>query len=300
MSRKHNSDMRRFAGYALLMVLTASTYCSAQKMVVEQYRFGDFLSGQSISVDQFQNAYITDGVRNMVYKYSIKGELLASVGGRGWGNTQFDEPMGIDASLGVSVYVADYNNNRIVRYDKDLHFLGSFSTPDNSGADASFGYPRDVALSPIGNMFIVDEENKRIIYSAGFASIEQTFGNTVAGEERLQQPIALATGPDNNLFILEPNRIVVYDVFGNPVRSFGSQLIVDAVGICNHGRIVAVICPSAIHFFLDDGTVALSLDANNMVFAGEAGNFRDAVFTQEYLLLLTDQSVIVLTNPFSK
>ncbi|MBR9976796.1 MAG: hypothetical protein KFH87_01800, partial [Bacteroidetes bacterium] len=91
--------------------------------VVEEYRFGSFVSAEAISTDQFGNIFIADAGTSVVYKFDIQGKQLAEVGGPGWGSQQFDRPTGIDAQLGIAVYVADMGNSRISRFDRDLNFM---------------------------------------------------------------------------------------------------------------------------------------------------------------------------------
>jgi hypothetical protein len=53
-----------------------------------------------------------------------------------------------------SIFVSNIGNNRVMKYDTDGNFLGSFGgSGDNIG---SFVKPKGVALSPDGNIFVVD------------------------------------------------------------------------------------------------------------------------------------------------
>ncbi len=268
--------------------------------MVEEYRFGSFTDACAVSVDGFENIYVSDRGTNMVYKYSVQGKLLASAGGKGWGNSQFDEPMGLDASLGVSVYVADYNNHRIIRMDKDLHFQGAFSTRENPGPESGFGYPRDVVVSPIGDLYILDEENSRVAYTTGFAAVSSSIGRSDAGEGRLSSPKALCTGKENVLYVLESNRVVAYDQYGNFLRAFGNRRFDGAARIAAFANTIAVTSPSSVYLFQQDGTFLTEWKTSSFLFAEKSGAFKDIAFTKTFVLLLTEQNVIVVHNPFTK
>jgi hypothetical protein len=283
----------------IMLALLSSSRANAQEAIVEDYRIGNFESASSIDIDPFGNIFVSDRTMNMVFKYSIRGEQLASIGGQGWSNNEFDEPMGLDASLGVSIYVSDYNNNRVSRFDKDLNFLGSFSTQDDPNQELEFGYPRDVAVSQVGDLFVLDEENQQVLYTSGFASIQFVFGGVESGEMRLQGALALATGPNDNVYVLEANRVAAFDVFGNPVRQFATDTFTDAVGIAVYGSAVFVVTTNDIYIYSHDGSYKTTIKRSSLIFANETGEFRDIAITRERILLLTERSIIVFPNPFN-
>ncbi|MAT38023.1 MAG: hypothetical protein CL946_00285 [Ectothiorhodospiraceae bacterium] len=266
----------------------------AQKTFVEDYRIGEFVSASSIDVDPFDHIYVTDRDASMVYKYDMKGNKLAEIGGPGWGNTEFDQPSGIDASLGVAVYVADYGNNRIQRFDKELNFLGSFEGDIPSAVSAQFAYPVDVVVSPLGDLFILDEENRRGLYTSGFANVEFIFGGIDAGAGALTSPVAIDIGSENQVFVLEPNRIIEFDVFGEYQKIFAEGKLSLGQGIRAIGKSIFVVTPVELYLYTVSGELRSTWKKENFVFASDPGEFRDIAVHKDRLLLLCERSIIVL------
>lgn len=263
--------------------------------LIEEYRFGSFSDATALSVDAFGAVYVVDGGDATVRKFDLRGSMAAEVGGPGWDDTQFDRPAGIDARLGVAVYVADYGNNRVSRFDRGLRFMATLRGDEMTG-DRAFGYPLDVANSSLEQMFILDGENNRVLALSGFRSVERTFGGIESGEGQLSDPVALATDDSRHLYVLEAGRVVTFDLFGNFLFHFGSGHFSDAEGITVYGGMVLVVTPDALHFFSSRGEHRRSVTRTEMVLAGESGAFRDAAYTAPFLLILTQQSCILFPN----
>lgn len=292
-----------------IIVATALTLCAfatltAQQRnvvgeaIVEEYRFGSFLSAEAISTDQFGNIFITDAGTSVVHKFDIRGKQLAEVGGPGWGSQQFDRPTGIDAQLGIAVYVADMGNDRISRFDRDLNFMATLNGDDGL-IDPGFGYPIDVAQSALEQLFILDAENNRILALRGFRHVERVFGGIDAGPGRLRDPVALASGREERLYVLESGRVVMFDYFGNFLGQFGNDMFTDAQGLAITPGGVLVVTPETLYLFAAGGDHLRTIPHSSLVFASDPGEFRDATYTSIFLLILTTHSCILFpTNSF--
>ena len=89
------------------------------------------IRGNDFDIDISGAYYIVDETKCTVRKVSSKGDVVARIGGPGWDNDRFDQPAGIWARNGLDVFVADYGNHRIQRFDRDLSFVSSFSTRES-------------------------------------------------------------------------------------------------------------------------------------------------------------------------
>jgi DNA-binding beta-propeller fold protein YncE len=262
-------------------------------VLVEEFRFGSFVSAAHLSIDPFGCVYVADAGSHTVQKFDSTGARLLSIGGQGWDLAQFDHPMGIDASLGIAVYVADMGNHRVVRCDRDLNALGVFA-PRDDAAGIAFGMPRDVALSRRGPLLIVDGENARIVSTSGFATVDDAFGGVESGAGKLRMPLALAVGDDDEVYVLEPDRVVVFDTYGSYRRQFGEGAIAGARGICAHGGRVVVATAGALLVFDADGALRQQFAPGRFIFSAAPGEFRDILWTETRVLLLTATDVIML------
>ncbi|MCB2203706.1 NHL repeat-containing protein [bacterium] len=284
-----------FTALLCAVPITAHTQSHTPAALVEEYRFGDFTDAEALSVDQFNNVYIVDGSTALVQKFDMRGSRLAEVGGPGWDDTQFDRPTGIDARLGIAVYVADYGNNRVSRFDRGLRFMASLSGEDDA-SDPGFGYPLDVANSSLEQLFVLDGENNRVLALNNLRSVSRVFGGIEAGEGRLTEPVALAADENKHLYVLESHRVVVFDLFGNFLFHFGSDQFTDAQGITVTKNGILVVTPDTLHFYSARGELRRSIAKEQMVLAGACGEFRDAAYTLPFLLILTQQTCILFPN----
>ena len=83
---------------------------------------GQLQDPYSISVDPSGYLYVADTENHRIQKIDPQGTFLLEKGAFGWQNEEFDRPIAVSSRNGLDVYVADYNNRRIVRYDKDLNY----------------------------------------------------------------------------------------------------------------------------------------------------------------------------------
>jgi len=88
-----------------------------------------------------------------------------------------------------------------------------------------FGYPADVALSRFGDLYVCDGENVRIVKFGPQSVYERAFGGLDAGPGRLHAPVQIETGPRDRVYVLDEERILVYDPFGNYLGRLGEAVL---------------------------------------------------------------------------
>lgn len=284
-----------------LLLLTFCTAASAQRIetppcrLVEDFRFGAFAGARDIAVDAFGDIYVTDESRHMLVKCGRDGREMRAIGGQGWALDQFDQPAGIDARLGITVYVADRGNHRIVRLDRAMHAMGSFTTRDDPDRSQSFGDPLDVAVTRRGTLLVLDGENRRVVSTTGFATIEQSFGSVDAGRGRLVQPVAMVVDDADNVYVLEQSRVVVFDAFGAWRHTFGEGMLGDARGIWLQDGRGWIVTKDRLHAWTVDGRIEPGRSAAELFLAEPVVEFRNVAESDGKVMLLTPTSVILLS-----
>ena len=106
--------------------------------------------------------------------------LVDAWGGRGSENGQFDDPYGIAADGAGHVYVTDYRNHRIQKFDGDGTFLTKWGG-EGSG-DGEFRNPWGVAADRDGNVYVADSNNHRIQTFAADGAFLAQWGGEGGGE----------------------------------------------------------------------------------------------------------------------
>jgi hypothetical protein len=211
------------------------------------------VQGTAIDVDLQGNMYVLDAEGNTLRMFDRSGRMEREAGGPGWQDGQFDHPAGVWARNGIDVFVADYGNHRIERFDRALSFISSLSTRDSDNPNERFGYPSDVALSRQGDLYICDTENSRIVKVDQTNKVERTFGDFGAGKGRLTMPRKVGLGPKDAIYVLDGARVAVFDAFGNYLRDLVPGVFNHPTGLFADNDVVAVKDSEALYFFDADG-----------------------------------------------
>ena len=190
-------------------------------------------SPQSLSIDPNGNVYVADTGNNRILKFTNDGQFVKLIGGFGWNKEQFDTPVDICAKFALNIFIVDYNNQRIERYDKDLNYIASFFSDNINSEDLQFGYPRGISISRHGDLIIIDSDNNRLLKINSFGEPEISFGDFAEGLGKLGDPVQLEISPDDKIYVSDKAeaRIVVFDYFGNYLSEIGKGILKEPQGI---------------------------------------------------------------------
>lgn len=175
---------------------------------------GNFENASSFYINPAGFIYVTDINTDEVYVLDTLGNLINTIGGYGWSESTFDAPVDIFADA-LKILVADKNNHRIQRFDKNLNFILQISTRESEIEEERFGYPLSSVVSNLGDIFILDSENSRIIKFDLFGNFIQNFGGYDYGNYSMEHPKQLAVSMQNNVFVIDNNKILFFDAYGN-------------------------------------------------------------------------------------
>ncbi len=145
-----------------LKILLMFPFIVLPQKIQQVAEIGDFYQASSFSINAAGFIYVTDAGANEIIKLDTLGNELISIGGYGWSESAFDEPVDIFATT-LNLYVADKNNHRIQFFDKDLNYLSEFGTNDIDNPDYAFAYPTSCATSNQGDFYILDSDNLRVL-----------------------------------------------------------------------------------------------------------------------------------------
>ena len=185
----------------------------AQNYVLD-YSFGNFSLASAFSITSSGFIYIADDGDDSLIKLDTLGNIVKEIGGYGWGESAFDTPSDIIANS-LNVYVCDKQNHRVQAFDKDLNFISELSTRERDNPEERFGYPLSCALSSMGDLYVLDSENIRVLKFDLFGNYIQNFGGFDWGIFSLKNPKKLTINSDNSILVLDDSVLVIYDQFGN-------------------------------------------------------------------------------------
>ena len=202
--------MKLLVNIALLFLITTA---SAQKFELDT-SYGKFLNATSFYINPAGFIYVTDSFTDEVYALDTLGNLMLKVGGFGWRETAFDDPVDVYADA-LKLYIADKNNNRIQRLDKNMNFNFQIYTRYSDNEAERFGYPLSAVMSNQGDVYILDSENSRIVQFDIFGNFIRNFGGYDYGNFALENPKQLAVSNKNDIYVIDGSEILIFDQYGN-------------------------------------------------------------------------------------
>ena len=173
------------------------------------------VKASAIDIDGDGNIYIIDRGQHQLLKYTPDGRLIKPIGGFGRASEQFDDPRDINAHATLDIFIADYNNNRVMRFDKNLNFISSLTSQWPEPFD--FEQVISIALSSQYDLFLLENSSKKIIKFSRFAEPAESFGGIYETYGQLLEPEQLALDGSRRLFVTDPGQgaTIVFDYLGN-------------------------------------------------------------------------------------
>ena len=222
----------------LVLFLAMSSLTVSQSFEYSE-SIGKFNRASSFYITANGLIYVSDSGSDEIILLDTLGNQINTFGGYGWDENSFDDPADVFADP-LSIYVADNNNHKIKRFDKNLNFISSLYRRESEFLQEQFGYPLSCATSNQGDLYFIDSENKRIMKFDIFGNFIMNFGGFDAGKYQLTSPKQLAISSWNYIFVIDGSDIVIFDNFGNgtnrisidkPVNSI--RILFDHMIICN-------------------------------------------------------------------
>ena len=148
-----------------------------------------------VHLDPWDNLWLTDVSRHLVFKFSPEGELLLTLGVdgvTGCDATHFFQPTHVCVLPSGEFFVTDgYGNSRIAKFGADGRF--QFDWGRRGLGDGEFHTPHVITLGADGLLYMTDRENDRI-------QVFQTDGKHVATWSDLHSIDGLIAAPDGFLY----------------------------------------------------------------------------------------------------
>lgn len=168
----------------------------------------------AVELDLQGNIYLTDSRKNRVIKLDSQYRIQKSTAGWGTKNEFLDNPADLALDAGLNLFVADYYNGRVVRYDRDLNFLSGLNLKN---LNIDFEYPLSLALSGWSDIYLLEDNNGRVLQIQSAGNTASEFGGFSTGGYSLAGASKIAVADNGNVHVALPlnNEIAVYDRYGN-------------------------------------------------------------------------------------
>lgn len=272
---------------AALFIALGNLLPSAPDTLLTELRStGDFQHAFRLAISPQGGIYVADVDRNQILFTADARTPSVSIGGYGWESSTFDRPTGL-ATDGLNLFVSDHGNHRVQRFDRSLNFVSSFSTRDSSVSALRIGYPLGVALSRSGELFVLDGENLRVATFGPTLRFERSFGDIDDQRARLRRPLKILIGSNDHVFVLEPDRLLEFDMFGHFLRSVGEGVFSDAKSFALTQDGFIILSADLIRWFSDRGEQTGLVRSQHLITELPLGPLEDAVLVADELYLLT-------------
>ncbi len=143
-----------------------------------------------------QRLYVTDTGDHKVMVFSLRGELLQTIGKRGAGDGEFNFPLDVGVNGDGELFVLDSLNARVQVFDSEGRYLRQFG--ERGTALGSFQIPKSLAVSPSGLVYVTDSQANRFVIFNGKGDYLLTIGALAAVVDGKVTPggFAMPTGID--------------------------------------------------------------------------------------------------------
>ena len=149
--------------------------------------------------------FVQSDFTNHIYKYSLNGDSLLGWGRTGQGGQQvpgeFDQISGIGTDALGYVYVSDYYQQRVQKFDANGAYVGEWPTG---------GLPVDLAVSDSGYVFLAISPNKVKKFTSSGVLV-QTWGEPGYGPGQIDRISLIKADHAGRLFIACNTYLGAYD-----------------------------------------------------------------------------------------
>ena len=186
---------------------------------------------KGIGVDKHGNIYVADSWNHRIQKFDPLGNHLQTFGSYGEGKGELNEPYDIMVEDCGNILVVERYNHRLQWFSpegKSLGWIGQrgtvleehlayfYETSANLFSSPAFEFPTSIETDSLGNYFITDSGNHRIVkFDKNWQRI-LTFGERGEGVGQFQYPLCVSIGENDLLYIsdLNNNRVQIFSPFG--------------------------------------------------------------------------------------
>ena len=235
---------------------TGSAWAQGMDRVVGTV-LAQFEEARALAVDPRGRLYVADAGRSVVGIFEADGTRRDVLGGAGTRPGTFDTPSDIDPTNGQALLVADTYNGRIQRFSAEGQYLeslpvgqtgrrtaGEWTFQDGQGGAPAQGdgRPIGVARDDEGAVFVLDARDRRVWK---WSDVGRSQAVVSGRGGRLQDPVALALGPDRRLYVADAGReaVLIYDAVGTFRRRVAGPSLSGVQALAVHRGRLWIVCP---------------------------------------------------------
>lgn len=166
---------------------------------------GQFLFNEHVSVDSFDNIYVTDTNGNKIELFNSSGEFIERF-------LSINSPRGIAFLNDNKVVISKSSQNLISVLDENNNTLNEWGS--QGSGNGQFFFFRQIASDSNDNIYVVDHNNHRVQKFDVEGNFLTKWGQNGANEGEFNFPWGIAVS-DESVLVSNENMVQIFDLNGN-------------------------------------------------------------------------------------
>ena len=165
------------------------------------------------------DVFVTSYADNCIHVYDNNGKKKTTIGSKGSGELQFEDPRGITI-IGEIVYIAECEGHRIHKLTTRGEFLGTFG--EKGTGMGQFDSPCDIQISPEGMVYVADRNNSRIQVFHSDWTVSHIIDGKVSGDSSFTNPEGISLDLCGNVHVTgdRSNSVTVFSASGQFIYTY--------------------------------------------------------------------------------
>ena len=163
--------------------------------------------------------FVTSYHDNCILVYDSNGKNKTTIGSKGSGELQFEDPRGITI-IGEIAYIAESGGHRIHKLTTGGEFLGMFG--EKGTGMGQFNSPCDIKISPEGKVYVADRNNSRIQVFHSDWTVSYIIDGKVSGDSSFTNPEGISLDLCGNVHVTgdRSNSVTVFSASGQFIYKY--------------------------------------------------------------------------------
>lgn len=176
---------------------------------------GQFAEPSGVCITVEGDVLVADAWHGRIQKFDDQGRFVSQF-------TDFNLPRGVACDQLGFIYVADTENDRIVKMSSDGTRVLTWGT--SGTGNGQFSHPRSLAAGPDGSVFVVDTGNHRIQHFSPTGQFIAAWGLKGANDGQFNEPSAIAVDPVGMVYVTDRynHRVQMFSLSGQFLGKWGS------------------------------------------------------------------------------